>query len=151
MMMKYSAAFICDLTQDFQFKVHAVLPGLVDSLAHVFPSIFLLHAGNLQYLSTFNKEIPNTLCTLSTALQNHRQIYPSRSQPALTWKHNHSVCGGELASLPVPADFGWRDGITLAGQADGVSQDHLCLLRHVIVIVVTIVLLVTETPGRLSI
>jgi len=40
-----------DLTQDFQFKVHAVLSGLVDRLARVLASIFLLHAGNLQYLS----------------------------------------------------------------------------------------------------
>ena len=59
------------LTQDLQVKVHAVLSGLVDGLARVFPGILLLHPGNLQHLSTLDKEIGDTSGTLSTALQNH--------------------------------------------------------------------------------
>ena len=72
--------------------------------------------------------------------------------PPLTWKQHHSVGGVELAALPIPADLGRGDGVALAGQADGVSQDHLRLLRHVpVVVVVSVVLLVPESPGRLSV
>ena len=38
---------VLELTQDLQVKVHAVLSGLVDGLARVFPGILLLHPGNL--------------------------------------------------------------------------------------------------------
>lgn len=38
---------MCLLTQDLQFKVHAVLSCLIDSLTCVLSSIFFLHTGNL--------------------------------------------------------------------------------------------------------
>lgn len=40
------------LTEDLQFKVHAVLSSLINSLTRVLSSIFSLHSGDLQHLST---------------------------------------------------------------------------------------------------
>ena len=63
----------------------------------------------------------------------------------LTWKQSHAISGGEFASLSEPAELGWRDGVALAGQADGMSQDHFLLLRHALVVVV--VLFISQAPG----